>query len=155
MNRNPEPHAGPVPPGLALALGRLPRRPRDAETDYEVFADPRATCLRFRVSGSPSLEQLVSALHVLGLQSESSALLSGLLDLRHLQTVYSRGDLVRVGHEIACSFPHLAKVALLVAPQRVTRISERAARRAGVNMRVFDSLVQAVEWLDAAQSAFD
>lgn len=64
-----------------------------------------------------------------------------------------RPDLLRVGHEIACSFAHLERLALLVPPRRVTRISERAAQRAGMNMRVFDMESLALGWLGQVAAA--
>lgn len=44
---------------------------------------------------------------------------------------------------------HLEKVASLVAPDKITRVSEAAARSQGMELRVFTELGDAVEWLVA------
>jgi hypothetical protein len=44
----------------------------------------------------------------------------------------------------------MGKIASLVPPERVTRMSEKAARRSGTNVRVFDDEGAAVAWLQAA-----
>ncbi|MGE0331248.1 MAG: hypothetical protein AB7P37_11200 [Ramlibacter sp.] len=134
--------------GAAAAMA--PQRwwgPRKAALDYEISTRRCVARTTVCVSGNPTLEQLVSALHVFGIESGAAVRETMLIDLRRLEAVYARADLLRIGHEIACSFAHLDQLALLVQPHRVTRISERAARRAGMNMRVFDSEQLAVSWL--------
>ncbi len=130
----------------ALAAPSLSRRRPPAA--FEVATRRTSAWLNVVVSGGPTLEQLVSTLHVIGIESESATRPAMLLDLRAVGTVYGPADLVRVGHEIASSFVHLARVALLVAPGRITRLSERAARRSGLDVRVFDSDALALAWLD-------
>ncbi len=127
----------------------LPRRwgPRKAASGFEISTSRSVDRITVAIGGSPAIEQLVSALHVFGMENGAQAHESMLIDLRKLESVYTRADLLLVGHEIACSFAHLSQLALLVLPHRVTRISERAARRAGMNMRVFDSAQLAVSWL--------
>ena len=44
---------------------------------------------------------------------------------------------------------HLEKVASLVAPEKLTRLSEEAARAQGLELRVFDQLSSAIDWLVA------
>ena len=43
----------------------------------------------------------------------------------------------------------LEKVASLVPPEKLTRISESAARAQGMELRVFTTLPDAVDWLRA------
>ena len=57
---------------------------------------------------------------------------------------------MRVGQEVATSFVHMHRVALLVLPRQVTRISERAGRKAGLNLCVFDAEPDATGWVRAA-----
>jgi hypothetical protein len=45
----------------------------------------------------------------------------------------------------------LAQIASLVPPERVTRMSEKAAQRSGTNVRVFDDERAATEWLQSAR----
>lgn len=42
---------------------------------------------------------------------------------------------------------HLEKVASLVPPGKITRVSERAARAEGMDLRVFTNFAEAVDWL--------
>lgn len=103
--------------------------------------------VRVNLGGSVTLEHMVSTLHVLGVESESWTEPGVLIDLVALQTGFGRPELVRIGEEIACSFAHLPRLAILVPSHRVTRISERTARRSGFNLRVFDLESSALAWL--------
>jgi hypothetical protein len=42
---------------------------------------------------------------------------------------------------------HLQKVASLVPPDKLTRVSEAAARAQGMELRVFTQLTDAIDWL--------
>jgi hypothetical protein len=42
---------------------------------------------------------------------------------------------------------HLEKVASLVAPEKITRVSEAAAQAKGLQLRVFTQLSDAIDWL--------
>ena len=42
---------------------------------------------------------------------------------------------------------HLEKVGSLVPPEKLTRVSEQAARAQGMELRVFTALVDAIDWL--------
>jgi len=42
---------------------------------------------------------------------------------------------------------HLEKVASLVAPDKITRVSEAAAQAQGLQLRVFTEISDAIEWL--------
>lgn len=44
---------------------------------------------------------------------------------------------------------HLEKVASLVLPEKITRISEAAAQAQGLQLRVFSELADAIDWLVA------
>ncbi|MBE7369666.1 STAS/SEC14 domain-containing protein [Ramlibacter pallidus] len=44
---------------------------------------------------------------------------------------------------------HLEKVASLVPPEKLTRVSEAAARAQGMELRVFTALTEAIDWLVA------
>ena len=133
----------------------LPRRwgPRKGAPGYEISTRRSVARVTVAIGGSPTIEQLISTLHVFGIENGAQAHESMLIDLRKLDSVYTRTDLLLVGHEIACSFAHLSQLALLVLPHRVTRISERAARRAGMNMRVFDNEQMADAWLQLRRHA--
>ena len=44
---------------------------------------------------------------------------------------------------------HLEKVASLVPPEKLTRLSEQAARAQGMELRVFTTLSAAIDWLSS------
>jgi hypothetical protein len=53
----------------------------------------------------------------------------------------------KVGELAAQHLMHLRKVALLVPPQKLTGVTQRAAREHGLDLRVFDDAAQALAWL--------
>jgi hypothetical protein len=115
--------------------------------NYDIRTRHAASLIEVAVTGSPHIDQLISALHVLGIELETSSGAALLLDLTDLLSVFRPEELVRVGHEIACSFAHVHRLALLVPRHRVTGLSERAAQRSGMDMRVFSALHLAHDWL--------
>jgi hypothetical protein len=126
------------------------RGPRIAGEHYEIRIDHRDTFQVACVAGDLPIELFLSTLHILGIESDGVAEPAMLVDLRELATDYSAADLVRVGQEIAASFIHMERLALLVLPRQVTRISERTARRTGMNMCVFDAEDDALGWVRRA-----
>ena len=126
------------------------RGPHIAGADYEIHIDHFAGYLAARVGGQLPIELFLSTLHILGIESDGGHEEAMLIDLRQLATGYSPRDLVRVGQEVATSFVHMHRVALLVLPRQVTRISERAGRKAGLNLCVFDAEPDATGWVRAA-----
>ena len=118
-----------------------------ADEAYEIATERVGGCVLARVSGKLHIDQFLSTLHILGIESEDWPEEVMLIDLTTLHATFPREDLLRIGQEIAASFVHMHRLALLVLPHRVTRISERSARRTGMDLRVFDSEAKAFEWL--------
>jgi hypothetical protein len=143
-SNSPLPHAGP----RALPPARWPAQ-RCVDAEFEVLAESSAALMRVQVDGHPSIDQLVSTLHVFGVESQDLGRPALLLDLRELRTHYQRAELTRIGYEMAASFVHLSRIAVLVPAHRVTGVTERAAQRQGINMRVFDREDAATGWLGA------
>ena len=88
-------------------------------------------------------------IHLLGVESESWQDDRVLVDLRRVATVFTRYEQYRIGEETAASLSHLEKIASLVPTERITRVSEKTARRMGTNLCVFDDLECALAWLRA------
>ena len=105
---------------------------------------------RVKVTGHPSFEQLLCMIHLLGVDSGGWPHEVLLVDLREVETSFTREEQFRIGEEAALSLAHLRKVASLVKPARITRIGEKAARRNGTNVRVFADEKEALAWLRAA-----
>jgi hypothetical protein len=119
------------------------------ETDFDLFVGSAVDHGRVKVTGHPTFDQLVSMLHLLGVDSVGPGHELLLLDLRDVQTLFTPEQQFRIGQEAALSLAHLRKVASLVAPDRFTRISERAAQRNGTNVRLFAGEAAALAWLRA------
>jgi hypothetical protein len=124
--------------------------PHIAGADYEIHIEHYKGYLAARVGGVLPIELFLSTLHIVGIESDGGDEEAMLIDLRHLATSYTPRDLIRVGHEVATSFCHMHRVALLVLPRQVTRISERAGRKAGLNLCVFDTEADATGWVRGA-----
>jgi len=70
-----------------------------------------------------------------------------LVDLRRVATPFTRYEQFRIGEEAAASLSHMEKIASLVPLERITRVSEKTARRMGANVCVFDDEQCALTWL--------
>jgi hypothetical protein len=115
--------------------------------DFDVAIDSAAHYIRVTITGGPALGQMLSLIHLLGVESETWPEDKVLVDLRQVVTPFTEPEQFRIGLEAAASMSHLDRIASLVPPERVTRVSERAARRNGVNVRVFDDERAALAWL--------
>jgi hypothetical protein len=114
---------------------------------FDIAIERHARHVRVTVTGRPTIGQMLSLIHLLGVESETWEQQAVLVDLRPVQTPFSREDQFRIGEEAAASLSHMDRIASVVPPDRITRISERAARRNGVNVCVFDDEQQALAWL--------
>lgn len=115
--------------------------------EFDVAVKDQAFYMRVTVTGAPTLGQLLSLVHVLGLESGEWLHDCVLVDLRGVATEFSRPEQARIGEEAACSLGHVRRVASLVPPERITRVSERVAQRSGANVCVFDAEGEALAWL--------
>ncbi|MBC5782458.1 STAS/SEC14 domain-containing protein [Ramlibacter sp. USB13] len=117
--------------------------------NFDVTIDALRHFMRVTVSGAPALDELLSMIHLLGVESETWQEAKVLVDLRGVTTPFTRPEQFRIGEEAAASLSHMDRIASLVPPERVTRVSEKAARRNGTNVRVFGDERAAVAWLVA------
>lgn len=100
-----------------------------------------------RVDGAPSLGQFLSFLHVIAVETATWPVKRILFDLRRVSTLTSFTEHYAVGEEVARQLPHLHRIASLVEPDRITRASEKTARRSGINLTVFADERDAIAWL--------
>lgn len=117
--------------------------------NFDVAIDARAHFVRIAVTGEPALGELLSMIHLLGVESEAWEEHRVMVDLRAVRTHFTRPEQFRIGEEAAASLSHMEKIASVVPAERLTRMSEKAAQRNGVNVRVFDDERAAVAWLQA------
>ncbi|MBE7368802.1 STAS/SEC14 domain-containing protein [Ramlibacter pallidus] len=122
----------------------------ESDLGFDLAIDPGPHFIRVTVTGQPSLGQLLSLIHLLGVESETWKVDRVLVDLRSVTTPFSRQEQFRIGEEAAASLSHMEKIASVVPPERVTRVSEKAARRNGANVSVFDDEQAAMAWLREA-----
>ena len=115
--------------------------------DFDLVIDEAQHFVRVTITGSPALGQLLSIIHLLGVESETWPEHKVLFDLRGVATPYTPAEQFRVGEEAAASLSHMDRIASVVPPDRVTRVSEKAAQRNGTNVRVFDDEAAAIAWL--------
>lgn len=118
--------------------------------NFDVAIDHGPHYARVSVSGRPAIDELLSMIHLLGVESETWPDDRVLVDLRRVRTPFSLPEQFRIGEEAAASLSHMGKIASLVPPERLTRVSEKAARRNGINVRVFDDERAALAWLREA-----
>jgi hypothetical protein len=116
---------------------------------FDVSVTQKQFYTRVAIAGSPGIDQLVSLVHVLGLDSAGWKHDILLVDLRKVSTQFTEAEQRTLGLEAAASLGHLRKVASVVPRDRVTRISEKAARRDGTKVTVFDDEKEALAWLQA------
>ena len=115
--------------------------------EFDLAIDRETQYVRVTISGEPEFAELLSMIHLLGVESETWERPRVLVDLRGVRTPFDHGQQFRIGEEAAASLHHMDRIASLVPPERVTRVSEKAARRMGTNVRVFDDEGQAIRWL--------
>ena len=119
----------------------------ESDLGFDLAIDPGPHFIRVTVTGQPSLGQLLSLIHLLGVESETWKVDRVLVDLRDVATPFGKQEQFRIGEEAAASLSHMEKIASVVPPERVTRVSEKAARRNGANVSVFDDEQAAIAWL--------
>lgn len=116
---------------------------------FDVAIDKMACYSRVTITGGPSFDELLSLIHLLGVESETWPDHRVLFDLRGVATPFTHPEQFRVGEEAAASLSHMERIASVVPRERVTRVSEKAARRNGSNVRVFDDEREAIRWLES------
>ena len=115
--------------------------------NYKVRIREEADHTRMTITGQPTIDELLSLFHVIGVQSEDWSPDVLLLDLRGVTSRYPQEQEFRVGQEIVTSLSHMKRIASVVPTDRITRLAERAARRSVVSIRVFDDEALALDWL--------
>ena len=114
---------------------------------YDVLIGQDAHYARVKVTGHPTLDQLLSLFHLLSIKSEGWVHDTLLIDLCGVESEFTAEEQAEVGREVANSLAHLRRIASVVPAHRITRISERAARLNGMDVCVFDSEDAAGAWL--------
>ena len=110
--------------------------------EYEV--EHRAGGTVVRATGEPTLGEFIAFLQEVGAESRQWPNDRLLFDLRGIRTLTSFTDHYAVGQEIGRQLRHLRRVASVVPADRITRASEKTARQAGMDLRVFTDEGEAI-----------
>lgn len=100
-----------------------------------------------RLAGEPSLGQFLSFMQLIGVETSGWPVKRVLFDLRGIRTLTTFTEHFAIGEEAARQLGHLHRIASLVPPDRITHVSEKTARRSGVNLTVFTDEAEAIAWL--------
>ena len=111
-------------------------------THGPAYAVAEITALAFEESAEPILRGISEQTRL----RNDRRLLINLLDV---VGTFGAEEQRRIGLLAHKHLSHLRKVASLVPPDKLTRVSEEAARAQGMELRVFAHLGDAVDWLMA------
>ena len=96
--------------------------------NFDVVIDQKARYVRVALTGSPSIGQMLSMIHLLGVESETWKQTATLVDLRGVVTEYSQLEQFRIGEEAASSLSHMDKIASVVPTySEVTTVARGAS----------------------------
>jgi hypothetical protein len=109
-------------------------------TPGPAYAVAEITALAFIEDSVPVLQQLASRTREAG----TKRLLINMMDV---VGTFGREEQQAIGMLAYRYLSHLDRVASLVPAEKRTRVSEAAARSQGMELRVFTSLPDALEWL--------
>ena len=104
------------------------------------FAVAQVTALAFFEAAEPVLQEIARRTRQFG----DRRLLVNLLDVVGTLGVQEQTQLGMLAWK---HLSHLEKLASLVPADKLTRLSENAARGQGMQLRVFTQLADAIEWL--------
>ena len=104
------------------------------------FAAVEVTSLAFVENAEPALREIAARTR----QHGDRRLLINLIDVVGTFGPEQHREIGLLAHRYLA---HLEKVASLVAPDKITRVSEAAAQAQGLQLRVFTELTEAIDWL--------
>ncbi|MGV3569288.1 MAG: STAS/SEC14 domain-containing protein [Ramlibacter sp.] len=104
-----------------------------------------------RIEGDPTLDEFLSMLAAIGSESAHWPNRRALFDMRGVRTLKAFTEHYAIGEAAARHLGYLHKLASVVPPDRITRASEKTARRAGANLTVFTGEGEAIAWLASPQ----
>jgi hypothetical protein len=99
------------------------------------------------VSSLAFIEDSVGVLEELALRTRETGAKRLLVNLLDVVGTFGREEQQTIGLLAHRHLAHLDRVASLVPEDKLTRVSEAAARSQGMELRVFTSLPAALEWL--------
>lgn len=109
--------------------------------------EQRAGYAVVRVEGEPTIDEMLLLIAAVGTESAAWGVRRALFDLRGVRTLKAFTEHYAIGEAVARSLAHLRRIASVVPADRITRASEKTARRSGVTLTVFTGEAEAIAWL--------
>jgi hypothetical protein len=109
-------------------------------TPGPAYAVAEITALAFIEDSVPVLEELAR-------RTQESGTKRLLINLMDVVGTFGRDEQQAIGMLTYRYLSHLDRIASLVPAEKLTRVSEAAARSQGMELRVFTSLPDALDWL--------
>ena len=100
-----------------------------------------------QVSSLAFIEESVGVLEELAQRTRETGAKRLLINLLDVVGTFGREEQQTIGVLAHRHLEHLERVASLVPEEKLTRVSEQAARAQGMELRVFTALPAALEWL--------
>lgn len=114
---------------------------------FEVTVNRHPEFVRFSAAGRTSFKRFAGLIMGMAAEIDQHEDDRVLVDLRSVEGRLTTTEQQLVGELAAAKLPMVFKLASLVPGGEVTRNSERAAIKAGLELRVFDSEPAALSWL--------
>jgi len=114
---------------------------------FDVRVNRRPEFAQFELSGPVSIQSFVDLVGVVETETVFWSDRYALFDLRGIDGELSPDEQVFLGELVAQNLSHLDRLASVVPVSRITRRSEGAAQRMGVQLRVFADPEEAAQWL--------
>jgi len=100
-----------------------------------------------KVSGPASLPDFLRLIADIGGQTRASGDKRVLVDLLAVAGELKFTDHFQMGQEVGQRLRHLERLASVVPQDKITRTSEKVALTQGVQLRVFTSMNDAIQWV--------
>lgn len=111
--------------------------------------EQRALYAVVRVDGEPTLDEFLGFVVQMGVESKGWGQDRGMIDLRGVRSLHLFTEHYAVGEAVGRHLGHMRRIASVVPGDRLSRASEKTAQHAGVNLMVFTSEGEAMQWLSA------
>ncbi len=99
------------------------------------------------LTGRVEITELLALIRQLGAVTREHGDTRMLFDLLQLGGSVHVAGQMQIGEQVVHWLPHLACVASVVPPDRITRNSEQVAQSQGVRLKIFESRADAITWL--------
>jgi hypothetical protein len=103
------------------------------------------TCVK--VTGPASLADFLRLIADIGVQTREHGDKRVLVDLLGVEGELKFTDHFQMGQEVGQRLRHLERLASVVPEDKITRTSEKVALTQGVQLRVFTSMNDAIQWV--------